>query len=60
MTDDMRTQLTEESLKEVFEKHMEFARISKETGNYEQLVKSYIRASAAVTFLELIKIIISF
>jgi adenosine deaminase len=67
MSDDMRTQLTdfaaefmaetevEQRLKEVFEKHMEIARVSKEAGNYEQLVESYIRASAAATFLELIK-----
>ena len=57
MNDDMRTQLTdfgadfmadaevEQRLKEVFEKHMEIARVSKEAGNYEQLVESYIRAS---------------
>jgi adenosine deaminase len=63
----MRTQLTdfaaefmaeaevEQRLKEVFEKHMEIARVSKEAGNYEQLVESYIRTSAAATFLELIK-----
>ena len=67
MSDDMRTQLTnfaaefmaeaevEQRLKEVFEKHMEIARVSKEAGNYEQLVESYIHASAAATFLELIK-----
>ena len=67
MSDDMRTQLTdfaadfmtdpevEQRLKEVFEKHMEIARVSKEAGNYEQLIESYIRASAAATFLELIK-----
>ena len=59
MSDDMRTQLTdfaaefmaeaevEQRLKEVFEKHMEIARVSKEAGNYEQLVESYIRTSAA-------------
>ena len=63
----MRTQLTDfaaefmadaevgQKLKEVFKKHMEIARVSKEAGNYEQLVESYIRASAAATFLELIK-----
>jgi hypothetical protein len=67
MSDDMRTQLTnfaaefmaeaevEQRLKEVFEKHMEIARVSKEAGNYEQLVESYIRASSTATFLELIK-----
>lgn len=67
MSDNMRTQLTdfvtefmadleaEQRLKEVFEKHMEVARVSKEAGNYEQLVESYIRASSAATFLELIK-----
>jgi adenosine deaminase len=67
MSDDMRTQLTdfaaefmaeaevEQRLKEVFEKHMEIARVSIEAGNYEQLVESYIRTSAAATFLELIK-----
>ena len=67
MSDDMRTQLTdfaaefmaeaevEQRLKEVFEKHMEIARVSKEAGNYEQLVESYIRAISAATFLELIK-----
>ena len=65
--DDMRTQLTdfaaefmadaevEQRLKEVFEKHIEIARVSKEAGNYEQMVESYIRASAVATFLELIK-----
>jgi hypothetical protein len=63
----MRTQLTdfaaefiaeaqaEQRLKEVFEKHMGIAPVSKGAGNYEQLVESYIRASAAATFLELIK-----
>ena len=67
MSDDMRTKLTdfaaefmteaeaEQRLKEVFEKHIDIARVSKEAGNYEQLVESYIRASAAATFLELIK-----
>ena len=67
MTDDMRTKLTdfatefmseaeaEQRLKEVFEKYMDIARVSKGAGNYEQLVESYIRASAAATFLELIK-----
>jgi Lon protease-like protein len=67
MSDEMRTQLTdfatefmadpdaEQKLKEVFEKYMDIARVSKEAGNYEQLIKSYIRASAAATFLELIK-----
>jgi hypothetical protein len=67
MNDDMRAQLTdfaaefiaeaeaEQRLKEVFEKHIDIARVSKEAGNYEQLVESYIRASAAATFLELIK-----
>ena len=45
----------EQRLKEVFEKHIEIARVSKEAGNYEQLVESYIRASAGATFLELIK-----
>jgi hypothetical protein len=38
----------------VFEKHIG-ARVSKEAGNYEQLVESYIHASSAATFLELIK-----
>jgi hypothetical protein len=68
MSDDMRTQLTDfaakfmadaeaqQKLKEVFEKYMELARVSKAYGNYEQLVESYIRASSAATFLELIKI----
>jgi hypothetical protein len=67
MSDDMKTQLTdfatefiaeaqaEQRLKEVFEKYMDIARVSKEAGNYEQLVESYIRASSAETFLELIK-----
>jgi hypothetical protein len=67
MSDDMRTKLTdfaaefmadaeaEQKLKEVFEKCMDIARVSKEAGNYEQLVESYIRASSAATFLELIK-----
>ena len=67
MHDDMRTQLTdfatefmadsnaEQRLKEVFEKHMGTARVAKNAGNYEQLVESYIRASSAATFLELIK-----
>ena len=67
MTDDMRTKLTdfatefmseaeaEQRLKEVFEKYMDIARVSKGAGNYEQLVESYIRASSAATFLELIK-----
>ena len=67
MTDDMRTKLTdfatefmsdaeaEQRLKEVFEKHMGTARVAKNAGNYEQLVESYIRASSAATFLELIK-----
>ena len=67
MSDDMRTKLTdfaaefmteaeaEQRLKEVFEKHIDIARVSKGAGNYEQLVESYIRASAAATFLELIK-----
>ncbi len=67
MTDDMRTKLTdfatefmseaeaEQRLKEVFEKYMDIARVSKGAGNYEQLVESYIRASVAATFLELIK-----
>ena len=62
--DDMRTQLTdfaaefiaevqaEQRLKEVFEKHMGIALVSKGAGNY---VESYIGASAAATFLELIK-----
>ena len=66
MSNDMRTQLTdfmaefmvdaeaEQRLKEVFEKYMDIARVSKEAGNYEQLVESYIRASSAATFLELI------
>ncbi len=50
------TELAEhDTLKEVFEKHIDIARVSKEAGNYEQLVESYIRASAAATFLELIK-----
>jgi predicted component of type VI protein secretion system len=67
MSNDMRTKLTdlaaefmteveaEQRLKEVFEKHLDIARVSKEAGNYEQLVESYIRASAAATFLELTK-----
>lgn len=67
MSDDMRTKLTdfaaefmaeaeaEQRLKEAFEKHIDIALVSKEAGNYEQLVESYIRASAAATFLELIK-----
>jgi hypothetical protein len=67
MSDDMGTQLTdftaefmteaeaEQRMKEVFEKYMDVARVSKEAGNYEQLVESYIRTSAAATFLELIK-----
>lgn len=67
MSDDMRTQLTDfaaefmaetevkQRLKEVFEKHMGIARVAKNAGNYEQMVESYIRASAAATFLELIK-----
>ena len=67
MSDVIRTQLTdfvaefmadaqvEQRLKEVFEKHIETARVSKEAGNYEQLIESYIHASAAATFLELIK-----
>jgi DNA-binding transcriptional regulator YbjK len=67
MSDVIRTQLTdfvaefmadvqvEQRLKEVFEKHLETARVSKEAGNYEQLIESYIRASAAATLLELIK-----
>ena len=66
MSDYMRTQLTdfaadfmaeaqaEQRLKEVFEKHMETARAAKNAGNCEQLVESYIRASSAATFLELI------
>ena len=45
----------EQRLKDVFEKHLDIAQVSKEAGNYEQLVESYIRASAAATFLELIK-----
>ena len=45
----------EQRLKEVFEKHMETARAAKNAGNYEQMVESYIRASSAATFLELIK-----
>jgi adenosine deaminase len=67
MSDDMRTRLTdfaaefmaeaeaEQRLKEVFEKYMDIARVSKGAGNYEQLVESYIHASAAATFFELIK-----
>jgi hypothetical protein len=67
MSNDMRTQLTdfafefmaeaqaEQRLIEVFEKHMGTARVAKNAGNYEQLIESYIRASAAATFLELIK-----
>ena len=63
----MRTQLTdfvaefiaevqaEQRLKEVFEKHIDIARVSKGAGNYEQLVESYIGAGAAATFLESIK-----
>ena len=42
----------EQRLKEVFEKHMRVARVAKNAGNYEQMVESYIRASAAATFLE--------
>jgi predicted component of type VI protein secretion system len=64
MSDEMRTQLTdfatefmseaqaEQRLREVFEKYMEVARVAKNAGNYEQMVESYIRASAAATFLE--------
>jgi hypothetical protein len=67
MSNDMRTQLTdfaaefmaeaqsEQRLKEVFEKHMGTARVAKNAGNYEQLIESYLRASAAATFLELIR-----
>jgi hypothetical protein len=67
MSNDMRTQLTdfaaefmaeaqaEQRLKEVFEKHIGTARVAKNAGNYEQLIESYIRASAAATFLELIR-----
>jgi hypothetical protein len=67
MSDDIRTRLTdfaaefiadaqvEQRLKEVFEKHIDTGRVSREAGNYEQLIESYIRASAAATFLELIK-----
>ena len=63
----MRTELTnfaaefiaesqaEQRLKEVFEKHMGIARVAKNAGNYEQMIESYIRASSAATFLELIK-----
>ncbi len=63
MSDDMRTKLTdfaaefmteaeaEQRLKEVFEKHIDIARVSKEAGNYEQLVESYIRASAAANVI---------
>ena len=54
----MRTQLTdfaaefmaeaevEQRLKEVFEKHLGTARVAKNTGNYEQMIESYIRAGA--------------
>jgi hypothetical protein len=64
MSEDMRTQLTdfatefmadaeaEQRLTEVFQKHMEVARVAKKAGNYEQMLESYIRAA---TFLELIK-----
>ena len=45
----------QQKLKEVFEKYMDIARVSKEAGNNEQLIESYIRASSAATFLELIK-----
>ena len=45
----------EKRLKEVFEKHIGVARVAKNAGNYEQLVESYIKASSAATFLELIK-----
>jgi hypothetical protein len=67
MSDNIRTQLTdfadefmaeaqvEQRLKEVFEKHMGTARVAKNAGNYEQLIESYLRASAAATFLELVK-----
>jgi hypothetical protein len=67
ISEEMRTQLTDfaaefmteaeakQRLKEVFEKHMGIARISKGAGNYEQLIESYLRASAAATFLELMK-----
>jgi hypothetical protein len=67
MSNDMRTQLTDfaaefmaeaqakQRLKEVFEKHIGTARVAKNAGNYEQLIESYIRASAAATFLELIR-----
>jgi hypothetical protein len=67
MSYDTRTRLTdfaaefmadaqvEQRLQEVFEKHIDTARVSREAGNYEQLIESYICASAAATFLELIK-----
>lgn len=67
MSDVMRTELTdfvtkfmadvdaEQRLKEVFEKHMRTAHVARNAGNYEQLVESYVHASAAATFLELIK-----
>ena len=62
MNDEMRTQLidfaaefmaeaeAEQRLKEVFEKYMDIARVSKGAGNYEQLVETYIHASSAATF----------
>jgi hypothetical protein len=34
---------------------MDIAHAAKNAGNYEQIVESYIRASSAATFLELIK-----
>ena len=58
----MRTQLTdfaaefmaeaevEQRLKEVFEKHLGTARVAKNTGNYEQMIESYIRAGAVNIF----------
>jgi hypothetical protein len=67
MNDNMRTQLTnfaaefmaepevEQRLKEIFEKHMGTARVARNAGNYEQMIESYIRASSAAAFLELIK-----
>ena len=62
MNNEMRTQLTdfaaefmaeagaEQRLKEVFEKYMDIACVSNGAGNYEQLVESYIHASATATF----------
>lgn len=57
MNDDMRAQLTdfaaefiaeaEQRVKERYSKSIQILLVSKEAGNYEQLVESYIRANAA-------------